>query len=426
MFYKSDYNFFYSVGDNRYIGFNSFTGAIVLMSQSEMDIYNSSDYDSEVELWNELKRQGFIVNDKDFQYNKIIECRNNFVQNRERLFFRILPTTNCNARCEYCYEYGIKHYDIEESMIPNIISFIDNEVKKSNGKTKKIGIQYYGGEPLLQMNFTKKCTKELKEYFEKQHIGYFFTMISNGILIKKENIIDIKNQMLIRKIQITLDGFGEEYSNRKKYVNKIIDPFAKIIENIELCLNNGIKIDIRLNLDGKNYNNMLELVDYLCDRFKGFKGLNVYAHPLYGKEWPNETPPSDEYITPKQLFTIVSRLYYSKLIKIPRFTLKKGMCGAVHPGCFDIMPNGELLKCLTNTNNPVGDIYTGVNENSNYLKWTDTKINPNCQKCKFLPLCQGGCKAGWLGEIPTKCFVYKNIFKDVLMLITDLKTSDKI
>ena len=51
----------------------------------------------------------------------------------------------------------------------------------------------------------------------------------------------------------------------------------------------------------------------------------------------------------------------------------------------------------------VGNIYDGVDRNNYYFKWVDPNLPEKCNKCKFLPLCQGGCRAGQLGYLSVFC-----------------------
>lgn len=402
-----------------YIGFNSFSGSIIELTASEMECYKAERIDMSCDFWNQLKGQGFIVSDENSQLEMVKGSRKAFASDSKGLFFRILPTTRCNARCPYCYEDGIAYLDMNESIISDIVSFIDSCCVA--GVTEKIGIQFYGGEPLLKIDIVQKIAESIQKHFRKTGIKVYFSMISNGILIDESNIKILSDKICIKRIQITLDGFGKEYTKTKNYIIGYDDPFERIIKNIHLCLDNKIYVDVRLNISGDNFNSMVKLIEYLSDEYVDHTFLNVYAHPIYGKEWPNENPPDSSYITPIKLSTIIKKLYKHSLIRLPAFRRKKGLCGAVHPLSFMIQPDGKLLKCMANTTDVVGSVQSGIMDNDAYKKWCDYELSETCGNCPYLPICQGGCKAGWLGELPVSCFVYKNVMGDMLLLLTEKK-----
>ena len=96
---------------------------------------------------------------------------------------------------------------------------------------------------------------------------------------------------------------------------------------------------------------------------------------------------------------------------------KGGGCYACHQGSFVVSPKGDLYKCtvtLNDSNAIVGNIKNGVDRNKYYFKWVNPKLPNKCNKCVFLPLCQGGCRAGELGYLSVFCKRNLSEIKDII------------
>ena len=70
---------------------------------------------------------------------------------------------------------------------------------------------------------------------------------------------------------------------------------------------------------------------------------------------------------------------------------------------------------MMDTNDTVGNVFTGVKLNDSYFKWCDFNIPNECLNCKILPLCQGGCRASKATRMP-KCIAYKEIIPQLLIM----------
>lgn len=75
---------------------------------------------------------------------------------------------------------------------------------------------------------------------------------------------------------------------------------------------------------------------------------------------------------------------------------KGGQCYTCHQGSYVVAPNGELYKCtvtIKDKSATVGNIFDGIDRNNYYFKWVNPELPEKCNKCVFLQLCQGGCRA---------------------------------
>ena len=157
--YYSKYNV--DIDDNeKKVIYNLVTGSIVVFDQEkfkalkklQLDEYFSSE---EIEQLKEM----WIIHDVADETNYIKEKHEEATNKPCDDFFKltILTTSNCNARCYYCYENGIKKEDMSLDTAKKIVELI-----KEHHKNKRIFINWFGGEPLYNAEIISYISNELK------------------------------------------------------------------------------------------------------------------------------------------------------------------------------------------------------------------------------------------------------------------------
>ena len=157
--------------------------------------------------------------------------------------YTIFTTTDCNARCFYCFERGNKKISMTPETARDLGQYI---VKQYDGKQVKL--RWFGGEPLLNFNAIDIITNSLQQH----NIDYCSTMISNGYLFNDDIINRAKKNWKLQHVQITLDGTEQVYNFRKAYYKIKGSAFKKVINNIHKLLNAEIDVTVRLNMEEKN------------------------------------------------------------------------------------------------------------------------------------------------------------------------------
>ena len=89
------------------------------------------------------------------------------------------------------------------------------------------------------------------------------------------------------------------------------------------------------------------------------------------------------------------------------------MCFAKACDSFVIMPDGKLSKCSYDLSY-VGNVLDGVELNKQYFYWCNVELPIECEKCIYLPICQGGCRAGEDECGCPQCFLFKEIIPELL------------
>lgn len=223
-----------------------------------------------------LVNKWFLVPDsfKDFKFVLNIKQLIKEISHQDRGIrnYTIFTTTDCNARCSYCFENSFSKVRMSHDVILTTAKFI-----KNNYKGNKLTLHWFGGEPLFNVASIEKITDVLN------NLGICFEshMTSNGFLFTQKMILEAKHKWHLRKIQITLDGTKDKYNQIKSYINKEHNPFGRVLRNIREMLDNDIYVTIRLNLSLENYSDLVELVDYLADNFSNYKTCKIYAMPLF-------------------------------------------------------------------------------------------------------------------------------------------------
>ena len=165
---------------------------------------------------------------------------------------------------------------------------------------------------------------------------------------------------------------------------------------------------MRINYYANEVNKVKNIIDELSSKFMLFckKRLLVFdPAPIFNSNSSscshcgtiyNMSEPA-QYLVEKDLLDIDDAL---------NLKFKGGQCYACHQGSFVIAPNGNLYKCTTTMNDCnaiVGNIKSGIDRNKYYFKWVNPNLPNKCNKCIFLPLCQGGCRAGEFGYLNVFC-----------------------
>ncbi len=294
-------------------------------------------------------------------------------------FYEVFTTTDCNARCFYCFEAGMKHkhmtLEIAEKLADRIIEKTDN---------KNVVIEWFGGEPLYNHSVIDVITKKLK----CNNITYRSKMITNGFLFTSKMIEKAKNLWNLKSLQITLDGTEDVYNRCKNYKNvSNISPFRVVTDNIEKLLKADIIVCVRVNFDFHNINNLYQLADYLKTRYGEYKNFHVYAYPLYDSCAYRRKERTDEQ----------RELLIDELIKFENYCIELGItkvnklklnfnlnaCMPENDNAIVVSADGLFYKCPHDLNEkPWGALDTDdINlDIINAWKIKDDEL-PNCAHC---------------------------------------------
>lgn len=432
---KSMFNISQSI-ENGILLYNTFTTSLVELSE---DLYQSifveGDFSSP-EI-HSLYDMGFLVDDACDEILTMENIRRNVLEHSSEKIANIIiaPTLECNAHCFYCFENGFRNGRMSIETADALVEFL-----KQRWNGDKLGITWFGGEPLLASDIIDYISSKLRE----NNIIYGCKITTNGSLFSKDIAQKAISLWNVEKVQITIDAVGEEYNRIKNYDKQYENAFSLVMQNITDALSLGINIKVRINFDPDRKNKALDIMNYLLGHFENSSNLKIYFAPIDAddeivKNISNEFEEYDEHP-------------YIALIKFGReHHLYKGFpdmeddcsdnheydthgllkklkmypspinCYATCPNVFSIGPDGDIYKChraLGRKDYASGNVRTGIEENDAYRFFCNTELTyDECTSCAILPICQGGCKINaqfYCGK--EACAPSKAIIKDLIIL----------
>lgn len=319
--------------------YNTMTKALVLLSPDE-----AASFQADASALTELVEQWFVVpqDHDDRLLSRQVRSVCLALRNPSDAVtqYTIFTTTDCNARCFYCFEKDSKPLHMSEDTAVRTADFI---ARHCGGK--EVELEWFGGEPLYNKAVIGTICHRLREL----GVTFYSTMITNGYLMDAATVREAKEEWLLRGVQITLDGTEAVYNRVKAYVYPGVNAYRTVISNIHLMLEAEIGVKIRLNVDRHNADNLLLLADELSREFPDKRGLSVYSSPLFGSCVKHAAIYHDQHR--KEIFEkqrlLQQRLIANKLAVRPSldYSIKLNQCMADSDNSLTILPSGHIGKC---------------------------------------------------------------------------------
>ena len=365
--------------------YNIVTSEMILLDDTEARLFES--LPALYSAWmNGLIARHFIVKE-DFEEKKSVPELRALVKKLEPskrvTGFTILPTTECNARCYYCFESDHKKCTMTDTIAADAVEYIAEKCKAA-----PIEISWFGGEPLVGRKYISQICDGLK----KKGIKFSSSMVTNAYLFDEGLIREAKDEWHLRRIQITLDGTEEVYNAAKAYVSPRENPYKRVIRNIGLLLDQDILVNIRLNVTDQNITDLNVLIDELVERFGGRQGFSCYSHAVY--EGVGFDPLDYDDSIRKRIDTetvlLDAKLRENRLLgnlaKLP--SLRFVRCMTDNDSCRVIYPDGTIGRCEDKSSAlNVGDIYNDITDAEMNGRYKETAQIPECEDCCLYPDC---------------------------------------
>lgn len=424
----STYNIISKIDDaEKYIIYNTYsTACVVLNNETFTKIFENKIFDGTPEI-EFLHSNGIIVDDSTDELELVERLRADAIhQNIQNIV--ILTTTECNARCYYCFEHGIAPVIMTMETADAVVNFC-----KEKYKDKTIAITWFGGEPLLNYNIIKYITTQLIDagYELETHIT------TNGSLVSDEMLDYFSSNYKKVSFQITLDDVGVGYAKIKKYVDIPLEhAFHRVMENVKKIINKGIKLLIRVNFASSQIEKAKDIYKQIIDLLDGcdLSNVNIYMAPLSLKcEKENISNFQGDFEHPflqmvklqrEEGFALQEIHSTGEVSLLSSFNLSPTpiACGMNMKSRIVVNSDGKLYKChrlVGKEEYCVGDVFSGVvidNPVLNFFEKVEV-TDEDCKHCCILPICQEGCKYSRLtfGE-KHKCSRIKQVKEELVKL----------
>lgn len=377
------------------------------MVQLEFSIYDKIDAflhkkilitEIDQEAYRNLVDLGFIV-DANFDEKKdYLDRLKKDWQKYDFFCLHILPTTNCNFDCSYCYQSGIeRNHALNTSDCNKIIIFLDKYLSERKEITNA-HVVLHGGEPTLNWKFVEYFLPLIDSLFRKHKINYHTQIVTNGYLLTNE-----KSKLLFQynwnRAQITLDGLPEIHNKRRNLKNNL-GTFNVIWENISTIINSKYlpSIDLRINYDKTNISSIPSFLEFIATKFSpsNFKiSFGLITNTISGTL-------ASSYITKNELaedsFAKDYFSLYKKAVELG-FHMEDcfyfdGMCTSKLKNSMIISSNMQIYKCLSMVGRKdysIGTISSNRFIDKSYLF---PALYEKCfaKKCPIIPICNSGCR----------------------------------
>ncbi|ELP5177968.1 radical SAM protein [Clostridium perfringens] len=388
-----DYNLVVNNDDN-FLVYNIFNSKFLKLENSyfyDMKQFIESDYKELSSTLKEvLEKEKLLLNSDEIDR---LKC--NFEENKVFNLI-ILPTEKCNFRCVYCYE-SYEAGTITEETVDNMI----NIVKQKINEIKVLSVQWFGGEPLLEIDKIEGISDKLITLCNEHNVIYTASMTTNGYFLTLENFKRLKKKR-VYSYQITLDGLGKTHNKQRCTVNKQ-DTFDTIYNNL-LSIKNNIKsftwkIIIRTNLSSEIYENIDEYIDFLYDNFGEDKRFDFLWRVASDLGNMTDVTFKEKFISQEEYLDVLEKACKKQLlsqIHLSFFRYKGFECYASNEKSLVIGSKGVVHKCTCDLENDCNKLfnvnqYKGLYyENDKFKIWTkDNEVASKCKNCSYKVLCNG-------------------------------------
>ncbi len=395
----------------KYMLIHGYTGAMDIVTENLLTQIKHIETENTLpeELLHTLQKRGYITNKtQEEEYAYVARMAMALQKKYDTLVtsFTWVVSYNCNFRCPYCFEgRSQKDSSLKLSFTKEQVdtAYAAQDKIQPNRKLQRNIITLYGGEPLLAEN------KEIVNYIvqEGQKRGFKFVAVTNGYEI--DQFLNLLGPDGIYRLQISIDGM-KAYHNQRRIHYKNYNTFDKIIDNIQLALEKGASILVRMNSDEYNVDQYTELKQYLERKgFFKYPKFRLYLAILKDNE---EVTVSDH-----EKLNFLSTLSYVKKQQQQNEIQDTDIYKSIHDALIHNHPiHLKSIGCAAQTNgyvlDPLGKIYpcwevVGKSEyiegsySKNSIKWNEnivkqwkcTNIGQKkpCKHCKYALICGGGC-----------------------------------
>ncbi len=427
----SQFNISIKNKNGNYIVYNTFTTSMIELDEDFNQRFNNLELTQEE--MDTLTEMGYLVRDDEDELlrQKLIRNEISYQDYGKVAGLFIAPTMACNARCSYCYEAGVKHKKMSNDTIEYVKSFIINNCVTD----KPLWIDWFGGEPTLGID----TILDISDFLKVHNIDFISYMTSNAYLLDKKTMEKIKDRINLKHLQITIDAIGEEYNKIKNFVYDGVDAFNVVMQNVsDILAHKDVSVGIRVNFHPNQIDRANAIVDYLNDKFGANDNISIYTAPINGINIPTVF---DHYDCENPMLTLLKKTIEmgrkeAKINNAEDFDEYKyslmapiaSHCSATRVHAYSIDADGLLYKCHRQLGQgksvAVGDVFNGINYNDNFKFWCDGELPySECNTCKLLPCCQGGCHIELLNKNPNAkcCRVQKGFLEELITYLYELE-----
>ena len=350
---------------------------------------------------------------------------------------------DCNFRCRYCFaDEGAYHSKRESMSLETAKAAVDFLIANS-GKRKVLEMDFFGGEPLMNLDVLKQTVYYAKEQGAKAGKKFLFTTTTNALLLNDETIAFFNEEM--ENVVLSLDGRKEVHDAIRKSINGK-GTFDLIIDKIKkfISLRGNKSYYVRGTFTAKNLDfakDVLFIADQGVDSISmepvvtEIPDLEIRKEHLNRIEEEYETL-CEEYLKRHAEGKGFNFFHFNiDLEGGPCLSKRVSACGAGNE-YFSVVPNGDLYPCHQFAGNKefkMGSVYEGITRPDIREKFKNSCLftRKKCENCFAKFICSGGCSANnyhFNGDIDepyeTTCAMMKKRVECAMHILAERKSKE--
>lgn len=352
----------------------------------------------------QLRELGIVVDDLADEEKSVEYWFQKTKYDSSMLFVNILTTLRCNMECVYCFEQGVQSSaTMNKDMCNKVCNWLIDRMEEI--RPRELTIAFFGGEPLMNPDAVRHISETLFAESTKRSIVLHIEITTNGLLLKPD-IVEFLVPLGLGRVKVTLDGTEASHDRMRPRKNGK-GTYQDILHNLQ-----SIKGRVPIVIGGNYDDSTKEYIPALLDELEalGFVGAidRMLFKPILG--FPGHQNGSAHSIKACSFSeTKVEDIVWAvREIEQRGFTAYRdialGPCEAMRECSYTIDPSGDMYKCailVGRKEYSIGNIADDPAEvlfSTQNVSFMTGDLWRQCEECKFIPICGGGCRNGALSQ----------------------------
>jgi len=393
------------VEDKGLILFNTFTGALAIFkaamrSNVEALLGKSGVPRSADPLVEYLLERGFLVPESTNELQQVRYVHGKMHHRTDKMELILLPSEECNFRCTYCYEEFPRG-----TMEPWVREAVVRWVERRINTLTTMKIDWFGGEPLLGYEAIQDIAPKVQAMCREHGVHLIQGMTTNAYLLTPDVFTSLVSWGL-QDFQITIDGPQKSHDTTRILKDGGGGTYDTIIENLRkiTTLPGDCRISLRINFSPDNLPYMDEHLETMKSYFGHDPRFRMRFFPV--SKWGGKNDDSlhtcgisaTEHTRDLEVKALKTGLQSDSRLQHISPGSDFSLCYAARPFNFIVGADGKLMKCtlvldkhdynIVGTLQPDGRPDVKLDKLVNWVA-PYFEEDASCQKCFFLPVCQG-------------------------------------
>ncbi|MGN0823048.1 MAG: thioether cross-link-forming SCIFF peptide maturase, partial [Candidatus Gallimonas sp.] len=348
---------------------------------------------------------------------------------------------DCNLRCKYCFADEGAYHNVREMMSLDTAKAAIDFLLKNSGNRKVLEVDFFGGEPLMNLGVVKETVYYAKAEAAKLGKRFLFTTTTNGLLLDDDTIAFLNEEM--ENVVLSLDGRKEVHDAVRRTVSGK-GSFDAVIDRIKKFVRaRGDKhYYVRGTFTAKNLDFSRDVL-FLADN--GFDSLSMepVVTDIPELQIKEEHLPQiereyerlcDEYLRREERGEGFNFFHFNiDLEGGPCLQKRVSACGAGNE-YFSVVPNGDVYPCHQFAGDRkwrMGNVKEGKIDADLRKLFAESCLftREKCGDCFAKFICSGGCNANnyhYNGDInvpyETTCAMMKKRIECAMHILAERKS----